>query len=285
MKFPLYWAKEETEARKPPGETETETKTVPVAVWRWSTSSLDDARAQAREAAAALRRRIEAGEPFPKSTYYGTRPAREETLRQIEGRSGEVIAAITRNPYGALVLNAAHAMFVDSDTPASAPFARIAKLFRRKQPEDPAVVRAQALIATDPTANIRVYRTRAGIRYLFTHALFDPVSERARDLMRQLAADPKYVQLCRVQESFRVRLTPKPWRCDLAAPPVRWPWQDSAAEAAMRAWLATYEQACAGKAVCSLLATIGSGHIHPEIEPLLRLHDDHTGVASQKPLA
>jgi hypothetical protein len=77
----------------------------------------------------------------------------------------------------------------------------------------------------------------------------------------------------------------KPWRCGLQAPTVRWPWPDSASEAAMREWVSRYERACAGKAVCSLVATVGSGRTHPEVSELVRVHDELTGVDTQSPLA
>ena len=35
-----------------------------------------------------------------------------------------------------------------------------------------------------------------------------------------LGADPPYRRLCRTQKCFLARLTPKPWRCGVAKPPV-----------------------------------------------------------------
>src|SRR5262245_3476406 len=206
MKLPRYWAKEEAEALTPAG------KPVRVAAWRWSDSSLDEARRNARQVIGNILQRVQAGQPFPARYAYGSRPVREEVLREILDGSGQTAAAITRNVYGALVLNTAGAMFVDSDSHSDADGTAggglLGRLFGRQPKEDPAVSRARALVDLDPEANVRVYRTKAGVRYLLTHALFDPASERARDVMGRLSADPKYVQLCKVQESFRARLTP-----------------------------------------------------------------------------
>jgi hypothetical protein len=278
MRLPRFWAKEEGDAAKPSGET------LRVAAWRWSETSPDDARSSARQALEAIRRRIAAGQPFPDRYAYTSRPVREQVLREVEGEGSEPSAAITRNGYGALVLNTAGAMFVDAD--GSSKPGGLGRLFRRRQPaEDPAVSRARALVEQERGAHVRVYRTSAGTRYLLTHTLFDPASERARAVMESLGADPKYVQLCKVQESFRARLTPKPWRCGLSAPAVRWPWADGEAESAMEEWLRQYEQACAGKAVCELVAEVGSGRQLAAIAPLVRLHDEQTGVGTGRPLA
>jgi hypothetical protein len=279
MKLPLFWVKEEGDASTPAG------KSVRFSVWRWSETNLEEARGRAREAIANVRQRIQTGQPFPARYAYVSRPVREEVLRELPGGFGGAAAAITRNAYGALVLNTAKTMFVDSDDAAPTGSGILASLFRRGPQEDPAIARARALAESDADINIRVYKTKAGTRYLLTHALFEPTSEQTRDLMQRLGADPKYVQLCKVQESFRARLTPKPWRCGLRPPTVRWPWPDRASEAAMREWVSHYERACAGKAVCSLVATMGSGQTHPEVSDLVRLHDELAGVGTQNPLA
>jgi hypothetical protein len=275
MRLPLFWVKEEGDAATPAG------KPVRFAVWRWSETSLEEARSRAREAIATVRQRIQTGQPFPARYAYVSRPVREEVLREISGGA----AAITRNAYGAQVLNTAKTMFVDSDDAPPSASGFLSGLFRRGPQEDPVVARARALAESDASVNIRVYKTKAGTRYLLTHALFEPTSEQARDVMQRLGADPKYVQLCKVQESFRARLTPKPWRCGLKAPTVRWPWPDSESEERMREWVSRYERACAGKAVCSLVATVGSGRTHPEVSELVRVHDELTGVGTQNPLA
>jgi len=48
------------------------------------------------------------------------------------------------------------------------------------------------------------------------------------------------IRLCRSQESFHARLTPKPWRCRLALPPASFPFSTSQEESKFRAWEANY---------------------------------------------
>ena len=266
MILPRHWARAEGRARTPDG------KDVPFALWRWSERSLAEAQASAAEAIARVAARIGAGQPFPDRYTYGDRPAREEVIRVHEDASGAAAIAITRNTYGALVLNTARVMFLDFDLAEDAP-------------ADPALERLRAWAAASPGRAVRVYRTKAGYRYLVTHDLFDPVGAPAHEAMAELGIDEKYRALCRVQQSFRARLTPKPWRVGMAAPKPRWPYATPAEEADMRTWLEEYAIAIQDFAVCELVEEIGSGVVHPEVAPVLALHDEMTKVGSGLPLA
>lgn len=102
---------------------------------------------------------------------------------------------------------------------------------------------------------MRVYRTRNGFRLLITGSGLLPGSAGSEELMRELGTDPLYTTLCRVHESYRARLTPKPWRVGTRAPaPVR-PW--SARERWFTGWLDDYRRASAEVAVCRLIGTHG----------------------------
>ena len=84
---------------------------------------------------------------------------------------------------------------------------------------------------------------------------------------------------------FRARLTPKPWRCGLTPPPNRYPWEDAGAEARYRDWEQHYEQGIARYAVCKLITQLGPAETHPDVEPVLALHDEMTRLTDQRPLA
>lgn len=96
----------------------------------------------------------------------------------------------------------------------------------------------------------RVYRTHSGCRVICTSlsipwAQYGWVSQR---FMQFLRGDPEYIRLCGLQNCYRARLTPKPWR-------------------------ATGESDC----VCFLYSTEGpTAPVAPELEEQLRLHDDMT---------
>ena len=296
MLIPSHWAKARSEATTPDG------RRIPFQLWRGSTVSADDAERQAQEAAGRVADRIRRGEGFPERYSYGERALREPLVRDLRVQGGGVDAVVTRNSYGALVLNTTQACFIDVDVaPAAAPQPSapdlIGSLMRlvglsgpapAAAPADPAAEalgRLRAWVAQRPDWSVRVYRTSAGLRYLVTHAPFTPGGAESEAAMRALGADAKYVQLCRAQKSFRARLTPKPWRIGAPVPHVRFPYESAGEEAEIAAWVEEYDAASSGYATCTLLEVIGSGRVHPTIQPVLDLHDTETRAEEGLPLA
>lgn len=118
MLIPRYWSRAESHATTPDG------RPIHIRVWRGSRSSPADAQSLANEAAGRMADRIQRGAGFPERYAYGDRPLREEVVREIPAGAETPDAALTRNAYGALVLNAARAFFIDvdmeqSDTPGA----------------------------------------------------------------------------------------------------------------------------------------------------------------------
>jgi hypothetical protein len=262
-------------------------------VWRWSFQSPAEAQALANQAAKELAARFPDGEfPAGRRGYYPDRPVREEILQEIKDPTGAVTAVITRNSYGCQVLNTARVMFVDIDLEKPEPgpgFFR--RWFRKPDPVTSAKVPPELLLKIEAWTREhsdwgwRIYRTRAGLRLLATQALVDADSTEADGVFEALGADPLYRKLCQAQKCYRARLTPKPWRCGIQRKPDRWPWLAPKAEQRFRRWLATYESLAAARATCELMRTIGNPTVHPEIEPLVKLHDRATRVGSNLPLA
>ncbi len=262
-------------------------------VWRGSEESQADAERVAEKAATRLLQRVEQGDSLPDEYFYAARDIREEIVDPIVD-SGDSRVIVTRNAYGALVLNAARAFFIDVDLPEPSAAASVKRMFRRwigqgdapsNDPAAPALVRLTAWLKDRPEWGVRVYRTKSGLRYLVTHALFDPADRQTEQAMHALGADPQYMQLCRAQNCFRARLTPKPWRCGLPNPPVRNPWQNPSRNVDMQAWVSQYETTSPQFATCSLLGPMGSGAVVPEIESIVRYHDEQTRASSALPLA
>jgi hypothetical protein len=121
MLIPRYWSRADSQATTPDG------RPVRFHVWRGSRASASDAQALANEAVGRIADRIQRGAGFPERYAYGDRPLREEVVRELPAGIGDTEApdaALTRNSYGALVLNASHAFFIDvdvaqADTPSS----------------------------------------------------------------------------------------------------------------------------------------------------------------------
>jgi hypothetical protein len=217
----------------------------------------------------------------------------------VAGEPGEPTAAVTRNGYGCLVLNTARAAFVDVDldgAPAEAPPQRVGRtLFAvlfgaaapRPRPSAPAPPPKLLTdwLAVDRARGARVYRTAAGYRYLLTHELLDPASAECARTFEELGADPLYRQLCRAQNSFRARLTPKPWRCGAGSFRVAFPRPDEREAGRVDALLRSYEKKANRYATCAFVAALGSDRVAPEIAPIVALHDQRTRAASGLPLA
>jgi hypothetical protein len=194
-------------------------------------------------------------------------------------------AIITRNTYGALILNAAQALFIDVDMPEARGIARIGAIFGRRSKEDEILKRIRAGLGAAPARKFRIYRTAGGFRVLALDREFDPTASDTEALMKAVGGDPQYIQLCKVQKSFRARLTPKPWRCGCSTPPSAFPREDTEALSTFAAWLQGYEAACAGKATCRFIEEIGTGEVVSAVRSILECHDRLTRALEPLPLA
>jgi len=276
MNFPPFWAKGVS------GD---------FICWRWSSSSLAEAQSEADQAARQLAERFKQGDFPPKhGGYYPNRPFREPVLQEIRNDAGELAAVITRNSYGCLVLNTARMMFVDVDLPEPAKPGLFGRLFGSKPAPPPvsadsAIARVENWTRHHPDWGWRIYRTRAGLRLLATHALFEPEAAASDGVFEALGADPLYRQLCKTQKCFRARLTPKPWRCGVRRKPERWPFLDARAEKSFQKWDAQYQSFSFNWATCEFVKTVGNGAVHAEVQAVLKIHDEMTKANVKSQLA
>jgi hypothetical protein len=135
-----------------------------------------------------------------------------------------------------------------------------------------------------PDLGVRVYRTAAGLRVLVTGAGAPPRSERARELLTELGSDPLYVELCDTHDSYRARLTPKPFRIGTESLSVTWPCAGDREERRWLRWVDRYDEAAAGYAVCRLVSASGPVPGGAE-QALVELHDERCRVGDGLPLA
>lgn len=256
MKLARYWARAHAEARDRSGYD------IRVTARGWSNDGEMFARAKAAEVAKRVAQRL-AGPPELKKQYeYGDRPLPEPVLREFGPT-----AVVTRNSYGALILNTSDLMFVDIDRTDG----KVMDLIRT-------VSAVHGLAA-------RIYRTAAGFRVLITDRAIPATSPQAGDLLREFGADPLYIRLCRAQESFRARLTPKPWRCGHCVPPVSFPYETARDLALQQEWEKEYERESRDYATCAYLSMAGGVRIDAALEPLVAYHDEVTRAVSRLDLA
>lgn len=283
MNIPKYWANRIQVASQPAG------RVYRLVCWQWSNLNLDEAAQKAEARVAELTRKVLSGAELDRYSY-GERAIREEITQALANPGGSEIAVVTRNQYGALVLNATNAMFIDIDLPETSTPGLLSGLFHRTpaataSPEDTTVGQISAWASQHPDLSLRIYRTFAGLRCLITNQIFDPSSSESLNVLRELGSDPLYVRLCQAQQCFRARLTPKPWRCQFATPPSRYPWEDAPSEARYREWEQQYTRAIGSYSVCSFVKQLGPAETHPDVAPILALHDQVTGVTAQRKLA
>ena len=113
MKIPPYWSKARYTGDGPGRRGDG------VVACGWSYSSLHDAATQAALRAKRVFDLVTHGQK-PGTYEYSDRPVKEEIIREIPGEDTPA-ALITRNRYGALVLNTATVLFADVDYPAVRP--------------------------------------------------------------------------------------------------------------------------------------------------------------------
>ena len=280
MNIPRYWAKESYSMAGPDG------KTVSAVCWHGSNVSVDDARQPARARAQQIAWKILNQQQLDRYGY-GERAMREEITQAVTSANNKELGLITRNGYGALVLNAVNAMFIDIDFKEEKSSGVLGKLFSKPGPtqEEQSVARVEQWARRNPGLSVRIYRTFGGLRCLVTSDVFDPAHESTLAMLNAVASDPLYVRLCRAQGCFRARLTPKPWRCGMSQPPSRYPWENQPAEIRYRQWEQDYQRAAEDYAVCKLVKEVGGGATHPEVAPIVALHDQFTGPTRELDLA
>lgn len=284
---PPYWSQGTGSALQPDGHK------IALTVWGWSWESASDAESVAAERLTTACANLQAG--AERGNYYPRLPLREEMLREVSGASGELLAVITWNRYGAQVLSTQAVLIADVDLPAQRPSrGRLRRMFSSgaddpaRSPEALALERIAAYADRSPQRGTHVYRTAAGLRVIITGDRVEPSSPAAKDILEQLGTDPVYLRLCAAHGTYRARLTPKPWRLQppLPAPPVRWPYGSTDARGRADAWLKDYTAGSAEYAVCSKVASYGGAPATADQDSVLRLHEEATRVSQkQLPLA
>ncbi len=238
-----------------------------------SNESIEAAQEAAHEKIRRLGAVIEAGGRPAKDYLYGDRPMPEPILEEFHDGGAELMAAITRNSFGCDVLNTQDLLFADIDREDTSAASEQSSVARIQQ-----IVSANGLSA-------RAYRTAAGYRVLVTSARFEPGSAASELLMKQFDSDALYMRLCRIQKSFRARLTPKPWRCGSRKLKVGFPFTGPYDQERFNEWETEYNEKSAHFATCRFLGEFGNPVADGIIQSLVTVHDTRTKAMSGLPLA
>ena len=267
MKIPRYWARAKSGVDDPVPE---------MVAYGWSDNSIEEARALAGERLVKLSANVaNGGEAWNNEYGYPRNPLREEIIQEFS--ADDVTNIVTRNSYGALILNTDKVVIVDADIPQEGLVQSIKRLFGGKAENEDAVSDKLKAAASAMNCAMRIYRTRAGFRGIVTDRVCTPDDPFVARLFGVAGADPQYSKLCDVQKSFRARLTPKPWRIDLPKPPP-FPREDPAEVAAFDSWLSHYGNAVENYSTCRFVESVGGDQVIPAVNDVLKVHDALSGA-------
>jgi len=239
-----------------------------------SNTSLEEAALRASEKMEKVLRKIN-GEAYIFNDYQVE--IREEILQTVDEKT-----IITRNRYGAQVMNAENLMFLDIDKPK----ASLGGFFKKSSPDQDKekifdMVRKLAATPKYQGLAFRVYETYQGARVIVLGKNFDPQDRATLDMMNDFNCDRLYTTLCKKQACFRARLTPKPRRINMESYKVKFPRET--VDGAFESWLKSYEYGSRNFSVCKFIEQIGTSPFG--MTEAVRIHDEVTGAAVHLPLA
>ncbi|PHS05158.1 MAG: hypothetical protein COA88_12765 [Kordia sp.] len=188
---------------------------------------------------------------------------------------------VTRNRYGALVLNSKRLMFIDIDDYSRTLFEIIFKKNTH--------IKELLLKRIEKTANkgkyselgFRVYETFKGYRVLITNKEFNPRSKESKKIMSDFNSDYLYRWLCIKQNCYRARLTPKPYRMKHKAIRVVYPNRTEIQQKDHLNWVKLYDHNSQQFSSCNLVKEFGKTRTNRAIE----YHDRLTGISNHLKLA
>lgn len=267
MRIFRYWVRE-------PFSLSIRGETIPSSCLGGSNHSPEEAKKDASARFEAVRLRLSGRKP---SSEDYVADILEEPLHALNTNN-----IITRNRYGAAILNSRDHVFIDIDRPPSR-FLDFFPVFRKRQTPKERILELLERISLGEEwsrAGFRVYETHSGIRVILTGISLEPRSGECRKILKDFSCDPIYAALCRKQGCFRARLTPKPYRIKVKGHKVRYPRNDGE-ESSLRNWVQIYDQSRTGFATCRFVKSYGQS----ATDDVITWHDQRTDAFSGKPLA
>ena len=242
----------------------------PITVLAGSNVSKEDASSNAGQISRSIEERIR--KPKQGREEYEA-SIKEHIAKEIDSKN---IITITR--YGAQVLNTTEYTILDIDNYTIFLFM---EWFRKKSTlKDKIIDKFKRHIVRHPElgTSFRIYETHQGIRIIGKH-YFDPQEKNFRSIMRSLGVDPLYAFLCRKQNCYRVRLTPKPYRMKMETIRIKSP-LDCETEA-YDTWQKKYTEISRNYSVVKLRETMGADF---GSDPVITHHDTITNMQAHYPL-
>ncbi|WP_260260764.1 hypothetical protein [Vibrio intestinalis] len=268
MKFAKYWQKQRVSVdRKVFGNDH---------IMVWGASNESEQAAQQSAASRVFKMSAFIQGDFSKGDDYDywIDFVKEEIVDEVKSQAGETIAVLSRNNYGATILNTSHLVFGDIDVYPPSFTDRLMRVFGRKIKDKSYYLSLiEKYQKAHPHLAFRVYETHSGVRFILTNKRYAPNDDVIKRLFEALHVDPLYSRLCQQQECYRARMTPKPWRLNISRPTSRFPREDKSEQQAFQTWLSRYQSASSGYSVVKYMASFGSTRVDQETQIILDLHD------------
>ncbi|MEH6451638.1 MAG: hypothetical protein V7782_01225 [Psychromonas sp.] len=254
-----------------------------VSIWGASNDSDAESKSNAESRVRKFKQLIAADKISLKDYEYWNGYIREEIVEEVFSADGRILAVLTRNSYGALVLNTESVFFGDIDVNDRGLISRILEKFGKTRKDKTYYIKqVEDFQKANPTYTIKVYETFAGLRVVIINHLFDSNSSLVDKIFSSLDSDPLYVMLCKHQSCFRARLSPKPWRVGLKRPTSRFPRSLKHEEIEFEKWLYNYKSVSTNFASAQLIIEFGKDKQNPDVERVLSIHDKYSCQAGSK---
>lgn len=227
-----------------------------------SNESFDDAEALCAEKARRVQMIVDGS--LSRDDDY-EKPVREEITHEIDEYN-----IVTRNRYGALVLNSASVSIFDIDDYRRS-FWQVLGFGSKPDKKTAIVDSLREIYKKRGQSNItwRIYETCKGIRLIIVGDYLNPKSETFQQFSREINADSLYTLLCSKQNCYRARLTPKPHRLHIDRLKFVTPLPEDV-EGKYEEWLRQYQEESKNYRVCRLLETLGN---RSNEDPIIDFHD------------
>lgn len=256
MKIYKFWHKEVHEFQNKHNQLDKMT------FYGGSNTSQEDAKKSALDKAQKYMEAFKKGDnPF----WSYTTEIREEIIEEIDSKN-----IVTRNHYGALVLNSADTIILDIDQVKETFFESL-MFWKKKSRKETLMNQIRKACDLFPKYGFRIYETKNGYRVFVTGINVSPKDQLVQKMFEAFNCDKLYHTLCNKQECYRARLTPKPDYLHCRRKKVRFP-RSQQEEIVTTKWIDYYTEKSKDKAVCQFVKNIGQ----VQITDIIKYHDTKT---------
>ncbi len=271
MKIFRFWVKKTedfTRERSSPRDKQPLSEIFRITCFGGSNASLHDAETKASEKINLIKQKIDGRELPPQEDYEVE--IREEIVEELGPKN-----IVTRNRYGSRVLNTTDLPIFDVDKGADYNPTFIGRLFGavKKSGKEIALNNLKQCIAENklPGTGWRIYETLNGFRLIIGGISLDPNSPAFDKVVKLGRIDFLYAHLCKKQNCYRARLTPKPYRIKMPAIKYNWPQTEAELKDSAQ-WVQIYEEKSKHYGICKLVFSSG---IDFSNHPIVAYHDRH----------